>query len=147
MGLWGFFENTDTKKEDAKKAYVNNWLENVELSDQLDPFDISEPSDSESESTAPLPSPSEPPVMRKYDIGNVSFSTWRNPYESSLQSQPLYNPHRPAYLNPTHDGLSVSYRRVLQPVPHPAFSQPGVEQENESEEESEDEEGEQRVLA
>jgi hypothetical protein len=143
MGLWGFIR--DTSKDDAKRAFVDNWLSTVEPPDPEPESDIESPTSSPFSTPRP---PSPPPVMRHY--GNVSISNWQDPYNSSLQAQAPHNPHKAAYLAslPQHAPTSpngaagISYRRVLQPLPPPVFHHPGIVQQDSSEDEDDDEEDE-----
>lgn len=144
MGLWGFLNPhfNNNPRKDAKRALVNNWLDNVEPAEEH-PFDIPEQSDPESEPESE--SEQQPilllsPAMRKYDISNVSFSPWRNAGDSALQSSTPYS-----YAAPAGGGPTFSYSRRLEPVPYPTWNDAGNvhgEESEESEEESEDEEEE-----
>lgn len=153
MGLWGLLNpHLNDSRHDAKRAYVNNWLDNIEpfdASQSLDPFEPLEPSDaeseseSESESELPPPPPIKylSPVMRRYDLSNVSISPWRNPQESALQSTTPYAQYTAPYQNPSpaRGGQSFSYSRRLEALPYPTFNDDGIVQEDSSEEGSEEE--------
>jgi hypothetical protein len=153
MGLWGFIK--DTSKDDAKRAFVDNWLSTVEPPDS----DSDSDSESEFESEVESPSPSEqplstqrppsmPPVTRNF--GNVSISHWQDPRSSALQAQAPQNPYKAAYLASLSQNVPTSpsgpagfsYRRVLQPLPYPVFDHPGITQEPPSEDEDDDEDDE-----
>lgn len=137
MGLWGILNphfNNDPRNN-AKRAFVKNWLENVEPAEEH-PFDFPQQSDSESESESELeqqPIQHLSPTMRKIDISNVSFSPWRNAGESALQSPTPYS-----YAAPAGGGPTFSYSRRLEPVPYPTWNNDGIV-EDDSEEESDDE--------
>lgn len=147
MGLFGLLNphfNNDPRNN-SKRAFVNSWLDNIEPADEH-PFDNLEQSDSESEPESELPqSPIQylSPVMRRYDLSNVSFSPWRNAGDSALQSSTPYAYAAP-YQNPgpAQGGPTFSYSRRLEPVPYPTWNDASIVQEEESEEESDDEEEE-----
>jgi hypothetical protein len=151
MGLWGLLNpHLNDPRNDAKRAFVNNWLDNVEPFDDSESFDNLEQSDSESDSDSepelPPPPPTKflSPVMRRYDLSAVSFSPWRNAQDSALQSSTPYAQYTAPYQSPSpaQGGQSISYSRRLEPVPYPTFGDADVVQDDSSEEESESEEEE-----
>lgn len=122
----------------AKRAFVHKWLDGLE---PPDPEPLS-PISSESTSSAhhpfavevpPTPvrmykPPSPPPTTRRFD--NISYTTWHDPYESSLRTQGMsFQPYQMG------DGLTyesgIDYRRVLLP-----FQEPDSESEGEDAETS-----------
>jgi hypothetical protein len=154
MGLWGLLNpHLNDTRNDAKRAFINNWLDNIEPFDE-EPYDYLEQSDSESDSQsepeADLPPPPPPiqylsPVMRRYDLSAVSFSPWRNAEDSALQSSTPYGRYAAPYQapSPAQGGPSFSYSRRLEPVPYPTFDDSqGESSEDESEQEEEEEEDE-----
>jgi hypothetical protein len=148
MGLWDLFNpHLNDPRNDAKRAYVTNWLDNVEPFDDDDSEVLEDSeqsnSDSEYEPDPEIPPPTIQylsPVMRRYDLSNVSFSPWRNAQDSAIQSSTPYAYASP-YQNPgpAQGGPTFSYSRRLEALPYPTFNDADDVQEDDSEDESEEE--------